>query len=275
MRGDNASSEPGARGQPYSAPRQPQSAQNKPRGRGSETFAFRFRTWGGARQGAGRPPKGDAPGVSHLRRPTLSRHQPVHVTLRLVAGLRSLRVGALFGKVRDALAEGQERFGFRLVHFSVQSNHVHLIVEAGDRRSLSRGMQGISIRVARAVNRGLSRAGRVFADRYHARVLQTPRAAYFAVRYVLLNARKHQRSTGAPRRATEAELPSGFVDSCSSAPWFDGFGRPSELAFGAAHARQRWRATSERDAPVVPARTWLLRRGVRRYAAFDLDDAPA
>ena len=222
-------------------------------------LSFRFRTWGGARKGAGRPPKGDAAGISHLRRPALSRHHPVHVTLRLVPGVSSLR-GPLFCKVRDALADGQERFGFRLVHFSVQSNHVHLIAEAADRRSLSRGMQGISIRVARAVNRGLARRGRVFAERYHARALKTPRAAYFAVRYVLLNARK---------------LPTGFVDPCSSAPWFDGFARPAELAFGAESARQRWRARSEREAPVVRARTWLLRRGVRRYAAFDVDSAPA
>jgi REP element-mobilizing transposase RayT len=237
-------------------------------------LAFRFRTWGGARKGAGRPPKGGAAGVSHLRRPALSRHHPLHVTLRIVAGVPSLR-GALFRKVRRALGEGQERFGFRLVHFSVQSNHLHLIAEAADRRGLSRGMQGIAIRVARAVNGALSRAGRVFADRYHARALTTPRATYFALRYVLLNARKHQRSTRSPRRASASELPSGFVDSCSSAPWFDGFSRPAELAFGAASARRRWRASSEREAPVVPARTWLLRRGARRYAAFDVDDAPA
>lgn len=236
-------------------------------------LAFQFRTWGGARKGAGRPPKGEAAGVSHLRRPALSRRHPVHVTLRIGAGVPSLR-RALFGKVRGALAEGQERFGFRLVHFSVQSNHVHLIAEAADRRSLSRGMQGLSIRVARAVNRELARSGRVFADRYHARTLTTPRAAYFALRYVLLNARKHQRSVRAPRAAARGELPTGFVDSCSSAPWFDGFGRPAELAFGSAFARRRWPASSEREAPVVPARTWLLRRGVRRYAAFDVDDAP-
>jgi len=237
-------------------------------------LAFRFRIWGGARKGAGRPPKGEAAGVSHLRRPALCRRHPAHVTLRVVAGLPSLR-GVLFGKVRDALAEGQERFGFRLVHFSVQSNHVHLIVEAGDRRSLSRGMQGLSIRVARAVNGQLARRGRVFADRYHARALKTPRAAYFAVRYVLLNARKHQRTIRPPRESTESELPTGFVDVCSSAPWFDGFARPAELAFGAESARQRWRARSEREAPVVLARTWLLRWGMRRYAAFDVDDAPA
>jgi len=233
-------------------------------------LSFRFRTWGGARKGAGRPPKGDAAGISHLRRPALSRHHPVHVTLRLVPGVSSLR-GALFGKVRDALAEGQERFGFRLVHFSVQSNHVHLIAEAADRRSLSRGMQGLSIRVARAVNRGLTRRGRVFADRYHARALKTPRAVHFALRYVLLNARKHQ---AAAVIMASAALPAGFIDSRSSAAWFDNFQRPGELAFGAARTRAHWRASSGLEAPVVLPQSWLLRKGSRRHGGFDIDELP-
>jgi REP element-mobilizing transposase RayT len=227
--------------------------------------AFRFRTWGGARKGAGRPPNGSVAGVSHLRRPVLSHLHPLHVTLRIVAGLPSLRTWRLFTEVRRALAGGRERFGFRLVHFSVQSNHLHLIAEAADRRSLARGLQGLSVRVARTVNRRLERKGRLFADRYHARALKTPRATHFALRYVLLNARKH---AGAPP-------PPGFIDTRSSAAWFDGFRRPSELAFGARQARAKWRASSELEAPVVPAQTWLLRQRSRRYGAFDVDEVPS
>jgi putative transposase len=192
-------------------------------------LALEFHSWGGQRTGAGRPPNGRKPGVSHLRRPTLSRHHPVHVTLRIVAGVPSLRAGLRFNELRTALARGQQRFGFRLVHFSVQSNHIHLIAEARDRRALSRGMQGLSVRLARAVNRTLLRRGRVFADRYHARALRTPRAAHFALRYVLLNARKHA-VRSSPFTATDTIVP-GFVDSRSSAAWFDGFQRPNELVF--------------------------------------------
>lgn len=240
-------------------------------------LALEFRTWGGQRAGAGRPPNGSKPSVSHLRRPTLSRHHPVHVTLRIVAGLPSLRTWPRFSELRAALARGQRRFGFRLVHFSVQSNHVHLIAEARDRRSLSRGMQGLSVRLARAVNRTLRRRGRVFADRYHARALKTPRATHFALRYVLLNARKHAARTS-PLTASSDTISSdtivpGFVDSRSSAAWFDGFQRPNELVFSAREIRARWHATSALEAPVVPPRTWLLRCGSRRYG-FDIDDAP-
>jgi len=170
-------------------------------------------------------------------------------------------------EVRRALVAGRERFGFRLVHFSVQRDHLHLLAEAADRRALSRGMQGLSIRVARAINRHLHRSGKVFADRYHARALKTPRAARWALRYVLLNARKHERGAGA--------VPFGFVDTCSSAAWFDGFARPPELVFGARECRKEFRLRHALDSPVVGARTWLLTAGQRRLAPFDIDDAPS
>ena len=239
--------------------------------RGSQ-LAFAFRTWGGKRKGAGRPPKGNTAGVSHLRRPSFSRHHPVHVTLRVAAGVPSLRGGRLFEAVRFALAAGRERFGFRLVHYSVQSNHLHLIAEALDSRALTRGMQGLSVRIARSVNRMLARRGPLFADRYHSRALTTPRAVHFALRYVLLNARKHHTQTRADSQS--AEVPTGFVDSRSSAAWFDDFVRPRELAFGAAQTRARWRAASGVESPVAAAETWLLRLGYRRYGGFDVDDEP-
>lgn len=188
----------------------------------------------------------------------------MHITLRIAAGLPSLRDGQLFERVRFSLAAGRERFGFRLVHFSVQSNHIHLIAEACDSRALALGMQGLSVRVARAVNRTLARRGRLFADRYHARPLRTPREVHFAVRYVLLNARKHQ-----------AAIAPGFIDGCSSSAWFGDFQRPIELAFGAAETRARWRASSGLEAPVVRAQTWLLRKGARHAGGFDIDDIPS
>jgi REP element-mobilizing transposase RayT len=242
--------------------------------------------------------------------------------LSVKRGVASLREGSLFAVVRQALAQGKQHFGFSLVHFSVQRDHLHLIAEAGDRRALSRGIQGLSIRIARAVNRQLGRTGRLFADRYHARALKTPRTVRLALRYVLLNFRKHARapqgsagaleqrrtvpprapqgSAGAPaqrrtvpprapqgsagvpvQRRTEAgrgarALPAGFIDTCSSAPWFGGFSRPEGLAFGAREARSDWRlASGSNEPPVVPPSVWLLRAGWRRAGLFDVDDAPA
>jgi hypothetical protein len=162
----------------------------------------------------------------------------------------------------------------------VQHDHLHLIAEAADRRALSRGVQGLSIRVARAVNQQLVRKGSVFDDRYHARALRTPREVRLALRYVLLNARKHAHSRAgsaggsAARRAGEA-MPFGFVDSCSSAPWFADFLRTPELVFGAQRCRAEFaRGMGTAEPPVVTARTWLLRIGYRRAGGFDIDDLP-
>jgi REP element-mobilizing transposase RayT len=241
----------------------------------SRQLGFQFRKRGGARRGAGRPAKGVQAGVSHLRRPNHSRHHPLHVTLRLLSGVPSLRVSNLFAPVRAALAAARERLGFRLVHFSVQSNHLHLIAEAEDARALSRGVQGLSVRIARAVNRRLQRRGRLFADRYHARALKTPRSVRLALRYVLLNARKHVRSQQGSRVLPCREVPPGFVDARSSAPWFVGFSRPEGLAFGVAAARLEWARTSGTSEPPVAApRSWLLRRGHERAGRIDVDEVP-
>jgi REP-associated tyrosine transposase len=131
------------------------------------------------------------------------------------ADVPSLRTIALVYEVERTFAVGCERPGFRLVHYSLQGNHAHLVVEAHDRDALGRGMKAIGARLARAANRIAGRSGRVFADRYHARLLRTPREVHRALRYVLLNSRRH-----APGKAGNVRLA-----PASSARWFDGWKR--------------------------------------------------
>jgi REP element-mobilizing transposase RayT len=94
--------------------------------------------------------------------------------MRLQRGLSTLRHPRHFGALKRAFFSANDRYGLRLIHFSVQSNHLHFLVEAEDARSLSRGMQGLNVRMARALNRSMQRRGRVFSDRYHAVILQSP-----------------------------------------------------------------------------------------------------
>jgi hypothetical protein len=141
---------------------------------------------------------------------------------------------------------------FRVVHYSLQGNHAHLIVEAADAEALGRGMMSTASRLARAVNRVFSRKGRVLADRYHARVLKTPREVRNALAYVLLNGRRH-----AGHKAKQAAT----LDPASSGRWFDGWASK----VGAA-----------RDAPAVArAHTWLIIKGWRRHGLIGLDEIPA
>jgi putative transposase len=195
-------------------------------------------TWGGRRKrkrrrADGRPRKlGKVP---HRRRPALSAKHPVLVTWRMLPHVWNLRSQRCFSRIRECLERGRDRFGFRLVHFSVQGNHLHLIVEAVDERALARGMQGLGVRIAKALNRLMGRKGTVFADHYHARQLRSPTQVANALTYVLLNFLHHFPDEG--RRVSDVR------DRFSSA----------------------WREAG-RDPPVVAPRTWLLRVGWRLRA---------
>ena len=168
--------------------------------------------WGGRRAGAGRPRQHARPGlrgteVPHLRRPELSQRHPVHVTLRVGPGVGYLRTQRRAALLAQAFCAAHLRFGLRIVHYSIQGNHLHLIVEAADANSLSRGMQGLCIRIARRLNALAARTGSVFVDRYHAHVLVSRREVANAVRYVLDNFRHHARE----------KLPRGWRDPLSTA----------------------------------------------------------
>ncbi|HEU4420409.1 MAG TPA: hypothetical protein VFT55_15845, partial [Planctomycetota bacterium] len=156
-----------------------------------------FRQNGGRRPGAGRKPRGEKPGVSHAPRALLAARFPAHVTLKLLRGLPRLRSKREYAALRAAFAAGctgcarATSGSFRLCHYAVLNDHLHLLVEAQDRLALSRGLQGLAIRIAKALNRLWRRRGTVFADRYHDRILKTPREVRNALCYVLGNGKKH------------------------------------------------------------------------------------
>lgn len=210
----------------------------------SSQGTFHFPQHGGARKGAGRKPKGERALVRHARRVALAARHPLHVTLRVQAGLRSLRTPRAHNTIRTALAAGASRFGIRVVHYVVMTNHVHLICEAEGASALSRGMKGLGVRIARALNRLWSRVGSVFADRYHCHVLKAPREVRNALNYVLQNAAYHRIHFAGP-------------DPCSSGEWFDG-----------------WKQTLLDEplcaSPLPRACTWLLTIGWRKHGLIEL-----
>lgn len=208
---------------------------------------------GGARRGAGRKPKGRVARVSHTKRPALASRFPVLVTLKLEAQRPSLRRTDERQLLLAAFRAARERHGMRLVHYSIQSNHIHALVEARDSSSLTRGMRGLCVRVASGLNRLWTRTGRVLADRFHARILRTPREVHHALRYVLNNALKHgARALG--------------IDPFSSGIHFDGWAGVR----GRGH-----RSTDDSASPVAPPRSWLMVVGWRRHGPIRVDESPA
>ncbi|TMA37489.1 MAG: hypothetical protein E6J82_18700 [Deltaproteobacteria bacterium] len=142
--------------------------------------------WGGARKGAGRKRKSPRKNVQHRPRKKF-RQGALHVTVRVRREVWNLRTHRCFRALKRAFAAGCEKFGYRLVEFSVQGNHIHMIVEAPDVVALGRAMKGLEVRMARSLNKVMSRRGPVFADRYHVHLLRSPREAFHAIRYVLDN----------------------------------------------------------------------------------------
>jgi putative transposase len=129
--------------------------------------------------------------MPHARRPRATPHKPHHVTVRVTRGTWNLRSQRCFAPIRDALERAKKRAAFRVVHFSVQHNHVHLLIEADDRRAMSNGVRALLSRIARGLNRVMNGRGRRFDDRYHEHVLATPTEVRNAIYYVIGNRAHH------------------------------------------------------------------------------------
>jgi REP element-mobilizing transposase RayT len=202
---------------------------------------------GGVRRNAGPKRLCDRDRVSHRPRAALKKRHPLHVTLRLVPGLPTLRSRSTHDALLDALVAASDRHGLRVIHYSAQSNHLHLICEAEDEVALARGMKALCVRVARALNFEWLRKGQVFEHRYHCRALETPLDVKNTLAYLFHNARHHG-----------ARLPAG-IDPFSSAKWFGG-----------------WTNGCARVPPVPPRspfpepRTWLLAEGWKLHGTIDL-----
>src|SRR6201982_2478615 len=174
--------------------------------------------------------------MPHDTRPKVDPRYPVQVTIRATPGLPSVRSPRVVAALRRAIARASvDRF--RVIHFSIQQDHGHFIVEGDEARGARGGMHGLSIRLALAVNRALGRKGQVVGDRYHARALTTPRQMRTSMVYVLLNFRKHLRAPAC-------------VDPRGSRPHVAGWPRRTPVP----------------DAPpaTAPAVTWMARVGWRR-----------
>ncbi|MBC7973848.1 MAG: transposase [Myxococcales bacterium] len=212
---------------------------------------------GGKRKGAGRPPKGKRAGTTHEERPEIDARYPLHVVLRLVPEVGSMRRHEMYEAVREASVVGAVRERIRIVHISVQATHLHLLVEADSKLALSRGMQGFQVSVARRINTLLGtdafrrRRGRVFADRYFVVEIRSPRQACNVLAYILGNWRKHGED-----RSFESKkwLVDPFSSGISFPDWLEREGHD-----------WMWRIPDDHDPLVVyRPQTWLLREGWKK-----------
>jgi REP element-mobilizing transposase RayT len=227
---------------------------------------------GGRRKNAGRKPVHLLPSGKPLhrrvrKRPPVSSRTPVHVVLRVSEAVGRLRRRRAYHAIRLAILAAAVLGLIRVVHVSIQRNHIHLLVEAASEQALARGMQGLQISAARRLNAAVTierqlaapRRGQVFVTRYHAEIIRTPRQARCALAYVLNNWRHHREDlAGAAQRRAK-------VDPYSSGIAFDGWlGITSPFTVPADY----------QPLPVEAASSWLLNTGWRKHGAIGLREVP-
>lgn len=222
---------------------------------------------GEKRKGVGRPCKGARPGERHDARKAFRAKVPLHVIMRAHPDIGSLRNAAVLHAIREALITVFKVDDFRIVQFSVQRTHIHLLVEASGREALGKGMQAFGISAAKHINalfrdaEGKRRRGAVFPDRYHVRFLKTPRQVRNCLAYVLNNWRHHGEDRGAQSRHWK-------IDPFSSAIAFEGW-KEREAEGG------RFIQPPTFVAPLVwEPSTWLLKDGWRMYGLISAFEVP-
>ena len=231
--------------------------------------AFEFRHHGGKREGAGRPRTSSRPRLPHAERDEINPRHPLHVTSRVVEGLGSLRKRDMYRAIRAATIAvfrfaAIREVDCRIIHASVQANHLHLLVEAASRDALTAGMRVFLSSAAKHINRaiwrrtGERRRGGVFADRYHDRALTTPREVRNCIAYVLNNWRRH----GEDRRRNTN------IDPFSTGIWFPGWKERE-------HAPSLYKPPPTYEALMMwLPKTWLLREGWKKHPLISVRDVP-
>jgi REP element-mobilizing transposase RayT len=223
---------------------------------------------GGKRAGAGRPKKGVRASERHETRAVFDRGDPVHVIMRATADVGSLRKRSIMRAIHEAtIIVTRHEARFRIIHLSLQRTHIHMIVEAENRVALATGMQAFGISAARNINReigekrGEKRVGRVFADRYHARILKTPRQVRNTIAYVLNNWRHH----GEDKQPIAKHW---IIDPFASGVAFTGWKERDDVGY-------TYRAPPGYLGFVVWQPTlWLLREGWKRWGLISVSEVP-
>ena len=209
----------------------------------SKQLAFKIKTHGGSRRGAGRP-RARLHDPAHTARPQLNSRTPSHVTLRFVEEVPNLRSEAFLNEFTRAIEKAKAK-GLAVSQFAIESNHIHLLIEVADNDTLTRGLLSLQGSITWGLRRAFRYFGSVFAGRFHLHPLASPREMKNALAYVLFNHAKH----------CKVEW---FADVFSSA-----------FAFGELHwfvgrttRPPKWQAQIDRS--LTPARSWLQKLGWKR-----------
>ncbi len=136
---------------------------------------------------AGRPAIHDR-GIRHRRREYIGRPHSLHVTVKL--NRADIKNKSILKILRYAIQRARFR-GLRVVHYTLEHNHVHLLIEGESNLMLSKGMQGLGVSLAKKINSLLRIKGQRYKHRYHLRILRSASQVRNVINYILKNGMKH------------------------------------------------------------------------------------
>jgi REP element-mobilizing transposase RayT len=141
---------------------------------------------------AGRPAIHDS-GIRHTRRFRLKKPSSLHLTIKVKENKADIQNKRILKTLHYAIRRARLK-GLKIVHYTLEYNHVHLLVESVDNKILHKGMQAFGITIAKAINKIKRTKGAVYKNRYHLRVIDSPRQLKNVLHYIFSNGVKHKRT---------------------------------------------------------------------------------
>jgi hypothetical protein len=139
---------------------------------------------------AGRPAIRDK-GIRHTRREEINAPRPLHLTIKLIRA--DVQNKTILKGLRHAIQRARMQ-GLRIVHYSLEHDHVHLYAEASDNNTLGKGMKALGGSLVKKIHRHLGTKGSFYKTRYHLRILRSAMEVKHVLNYILKNGIKHKRT---------------------------------------------------------------------------------
>jgi hypothetical protein len=140
---------------------------------------------------AGRPAIRDK-GIRHTRREEIIAPRPLHLTIKLIRA--DVQNKSILKGLRHAILRARLQ-GLRIIHYSLEHDHVHLYAEASDNKTLAKGMKALGGSLVKKIHRHLGTSGSFYKTRYHLRILRSAMEVKHVLNYILKNGIKHKRTS--------------------------------------------------------------------------------
>lgn len=141
---------------------------------------------------AGRPAIHDK-GIRHTVRPRIHKTTMLHLTIKVRENKADIKNKRILKLLHHAIKRARLQ-RLKVLHYTLEYNHVHLLVEATNNQILHKGMQAFGITFSKWINRLKLRKGTVYKHRYHFHALRSTRERKNALNYIFTNGVKHGRT---------------------------------------------------------------------------------